>query len=161
MQKKHSLAFFISAALLIAAGILSTGFIPQAQARFASPDGGCWCTTYVANHYHLPSTYPNAYQWPAWLRKQGWRVDRIPHVGDIEVLQPKVDGANKIAGHVGIVRSARRATNRRWTVTLRGSYQQIHPQFRDANCPNVSDWTSTLSIGRHSGVSYFYKVSRR
>ena len=29
-------------------------------------------------------------------------MDRVPHVGDIEVLQPEVNGANKSYGHVGI-----------------------------------------------------------
>lgn len=158
MQKKHSLAFFISAILLIAAGTLSTGLIPQAQARFAAPDGGCWCTTYVANYYHLPYTYPNANQWPSWLQRLGWNRDRIPHAGDIEVLQPKIDGADKYYGHVGIIHTARRVTNNQWHITLRGAYQHIHPQFGDAKCRNVSDWNSTLSIGHYSGVSYFYKL---
>ncbi len=159
MRKKHSLVFFISAALLIVASALSTAFTPKALAIFAAPDGGCWCTTYVANHYYLPSTYPNAYKWPGWLQKLGWTKDHVPHVGDIEVLQPKVDGANKLYGHVGVVQTARHAANKKWEITLRGAYQQIHSQFRDSNCRNVSDWTSTLSVGgRHSGVSYFYKA---
>jgi hypothetical protein len=158
MQKKHSLAFFISATLLIVAGTLSTGLISQAQAKFVAPDGGCWCTTYVANHYHLPPTYPNANKWPGWLRGLGWKKDRTPHVGDIEVLQPKTDGASELFGHVGVIHTAGGADNQQWKITLRGAYQQIYPQFRDANCRNVSDWTSTLSIGRQSGVSYFYKL---
>jgi hypothetical protein len=158
MQKKHSLVFLISVALLIVAGALSTSFTPRALAIFAAPDGGCWCTTYVANHYHLPATYPNAYKWPSWLQKLGWTKDSVPHVGDIEVLQPKIDGANKLYGHVGIVRKASRTGSKRWTVTLRGSYQQMHTQFKDSGCRNVSDWTSTLSMGRKSGVSYFYKA---
>ncbi len=163
MQKKHALAFLISATLLIATGTLSMGLISQAQAKFAAPDGGCWCTTYVANHYHLPPTYPNASKWGGWLQGLGWKRDRTPHTGDIEVLQPKIDGANKLYGHVGIIQTARRLANSQWGITLRGANQQIHPQFRDANCRNVSDWTSTLSIGHHSGVSYFYKpgVSRK
>jgi len=163
MPKKYFLVLFSSLAFLIIAGALSMDFTPQAMARFAAPDGGCWCTTYVANHYHLPSNYPNADRWGSWLRKQGWRQDRVPYVGDIEVLQPKADGANKSYGHVGIVRTAARAGNRQWRVTLRGSYQQLHTQFRDSGCGNVYDWTSTVSIGRKSGLSYFYKrgVTRR
>jgi hypothetical protein len=164
MPKKHSLVLFMSLAFLLMAEAMSTNFAPKAQAIFVAPDGGCWCTTYVANRYHLPSNYPNAYQWSGWLHRLGWRMDRVPRVGDIEVLQPKVNGANKSYGHVGIVWTAERTINRLWTITLRGAYQQIHPQFRDANCRNVSDWTSALSImGHKSGVAYFYKkgVSRR
>ncbi len=161
MQKKHVLAFFICATLVIAAGTLSTGSMPQVQAKFAAPDGGCWCTTYVANHYHLPSAYPNANKWSDWLQRLGWKSDRLPHADDIEVLQPKIDGANKLYGHVGVVQTARRVSNSQWSVTLRGAYQQIRPQFRDANCRNVSNWTSTLSIGHHSGVAYFYKPGMR
>ncbi len=162
MQKKHALAFFISATVLIVTGTMSMRLTPQAQAKFAAPDGGCWCTTYVANHYHLPSTYPNANKWSGWLQELGWKRDHTPHPGDIEVLQPKIDGANKLYGHVGIVRTAKHVANNQWNITLRGAYQQIHPQFREANCHNVSDWTSILSIGHHSGTSYFYKpgVSR-
>ncbi len=163
MWKKYALVFFISATLLIAANALSTGFIPKAQAKFLAPDGGCWCTTYVANRYHLPSTYPNAYQWPGWLQKLGWKQDRVPHVGDIGVLQPKIAGANKLYGHVGIVQTAKRSINRKSvTITLQGAYQRIGPQFSNANCRNVSNWALILSMGRHSGVSYFYKpgVSR-
>ena len=162
MPKKHSLVLFMSLASLLIAEVLSTNFTPKVQAIFVAPDGGCWCTTYVANRYHLPSNYPNAYQWSSWLHRLGWRMDRAPHVGDIEVLQPKVNGVNKSYGHVGIVWTAGRAVNRRWAITLRGAYQQIHPQFRDANCRNVSDWTSALSTGHKSGVAYFYKkgVSR-
>jgi CHAP domain len=162
MPKKHSLVLFISLASLLIAGALSTNFTPKAQAIFAAPDGGCWCTTYVANHYHLPSDYPNAYQWSSWLRRLGWRKDHIPHVGDIEVLQPKADGANKSYGHVGVVWTAEHTVKKLWTITLRGAYQQLRPEFRDADCGNVSDWTSALSMGHKSGVTYFYKrgVSR-
>ncbi len=117
MQKKHSLAFFISATLLITAGTLSAALVPQAQANFAAPDGGCWCTTYVANHYHLPATYPNADKWSGWLRRLGWKRDRIPHAGDIEVLQPKIDGANALYGHVGVIQTARHVADNQWRDT--------------------------------------------
>lgn len=158
MQKKHALASLMNIMPLVLACAMSTSFTYQAQAKFTAPDGGCWCTTYVANRYHLPSSYPNAYQWPSWLQKLGWTRDRLPHVGDIEVLQPNVDGANKSDGHVGVIRTATHANNGQWSVTLQGAYQQRRHQFKDANCRNVSDWTSTLSIGSTSGVSYFYKV---
>jgi hypothetical protein len=158
MQKKHFLAFFITATLLIAASTLSTSLDPQAQAKFAAPDGGCWCTTYVANHYHLPPSYPNAKKWSGWLRKLGWKRDHIPHSGDIAVLQPNINGANGLYGHVGIIRTTKRVTQKQWNITLRGAYQRLHHEFKDSNCHNVSDWTSTLSTGHHSGVLYFYKL---
>ena len=74
--KKYSLVLLSSLAFLIIAGALSMDFTPQAMARFAAPDGGCWCTTYVANYYHLPPNYPNADRWGGWLRRQEWRRDQ-------------------------------------------------------------------------------------
>lgn len=158
MAKKHSFILVTCLASLILASALSIDFTPKALAKFAAPDGGCWCTSYVANYYHLPSNYPNAYKWSSWLRKLGWKKDHIPHEGDIEVLQPQAKGAGKPYGHVGVIQTAVHTGNRQWTVTLRGAYQQLQPQFWDANCHNVSDWTSTLSTGYKSGISYFYKI---
>lgn len=158
MAKKPSLVLVTCLASLIIAATLGIDFNPKALAKFAAPDGGCWCTSYVANYYRLPSNYPNAYQWSNWLRKLGWKKDHIPHEGDIEVLQPQANNANKHYGHVGVVQTAIHTGNRQWQVTLRGAYQHIQPQFWDANCHNVSDWTSTLSTGRKSGISYFYKI---
>jgi surface antigen len=44
----------------------------------------------------------NAYQWTARAYEFGWRVSGVPHVGDIMVLQPGVQGAYYV-GHVAVV----------------------------------------------------------
>jgi surface antigen len=77
----------------------------------------CQCTTFVANYYNLPSTYPNAKDWAGWLSGLGWTQDSGPSVGDIMVMEPGAPGVGAL-GHVGIIVKVKSNGNNKWTITM-------------------------------------------
>lgn len=63
------------------------------------------CVWYVFNQrpdiYIPPTPYAKDFTWLA--AQQGYATGNYPHIGAIAVFQAGVDGANPVAGHVGIV----------------------------------------------------------
>jgi len=102
----------------------------------------CQCTTFVANYYSLPNTYPNAKDWPAWLSGLGWKQASAPSVGEIVVFQPKFGtGIDQTNGHVGIINSVQSVNNDLfWRITVEGSNQTNNTNEWNtiAGCTNVS-----------------------
>ena len=97
-------------------GVSSGG---SSQFKVASSGTWCQCTKYVANYYHLPSTYPNAKDWwsSGYLSKAGWVTDSGLSVGDIVVFQPDAPGVDS-AGHVGIIINVTKNGNNQWIITM-------------------------------------------
>src|SRR5919199_5415521 len=79
----------------------------------ASPDNtsayeACNCTAWAhAKRPDLPMTLGNARTWASRARARGFPVDSRPRVGDVMVLQPGVQGANRRYGHVAYVIAVR------------------------------------------------------
>ena len=64
----------------------------------------CNCTAWAASKRRdLPQTLGNANTWGVRAANQGFPVDGKPRVGDIMVLQPRVQGAHRVYGHVAYV----------------------------------------------------------
>lgn len=64
----------------------------------------CNCTAWAhSKRRDLPLNLGNAKTWAARARAQGFPVDGIPRVGDVIVLQPRVQGAHRVYGHVAYV----------------------------------------------------------
>jgi surface antigen len=70
----------------------------------ASAYAACNCTAWAAaKRRDLPMTLGNALTWAARARAAGFPVDGKPRVGDVMVLQPRVQGAHRRYGHVAYV----------------------------------------------------------
>lgn len=64
----------------------------------------CNCTAWAsAKRRDLPMNLGNARTWAARAANQGFPVDGKPRVGDVMVLQPRVQGAHRVYGHVAYV----------------------------------------------------------
>ena len=66
------------------------------------------CTWWACQRfYELTGLYipwkGNAKDWTALAQQAGYSVSNTPHVGDIAVLQPGVQGADNVYGHVAVV----------------------------------------------------------
>lgn len=64
----------------------------------------CSCTAWAhSRRPDLPLNLGNAKTWGVRAAAQGFPVDNKPRVGDIMVLQPRVQGASAVYGHVAYV----------------------------------------------------------
>ena len=64
----------------------------------------CNCTAWAhARRQDLPLNLGHAKTWAARAEAQGFPVDGKPRVGDVIVLQPRVQGAHRKYGHVAYV----------------------------------------------------------
>lgn len=101
----------------------------------------CQCTTYVANYFSLPATYPDAKNWPGWLSGLGWKQVSVPSIGDIVVFQPKFgSGIDQKHGHVGIITSVTSVNkNQDWHITVEGSNQGNSGWYTKDGCTNVNN----------------------
>lgn len=65
------------------------------------------CVWYVLDQTHdsFSHLYPYAAQMDMAARQDGYTVSSVPRIGAIAVFQPGIQGANPVAGHVGIVRA--------------------------------------------------------
>lgn len=74
--------------------------IPSDVGAYAS----CNCTAWAhSKRPDLPLSLGNAKTWAARAKAQGFPVDNKPRVGDVMVLQPRVQGAHAVYGHVAYV----------------------------------------------------------
>lgn len=103
----------------------------------------CECTAYVANYFGLPSTYPDAKNWPGWLPTlgMGWKQVSVPSVGNIVVFQPQFgSGIDQKHGHVGIISSVNSVNNNHnWQITVEGSNQGNSGLYTKDGCTNVNN----------------------
>src|SRR5688500_9356027 len=84
------------AVLLVSAFLLT----PRQTAAYAR----CNCTAWAhSKRRDLPLTLGNAKTWAYRAARAGFPVDSYPRVGDVIVLQPGVQGAHRIYGHVAYV----------------------------------------------------------
>lgn len=91
----------LSAALIVGASLFVQPTPTEAYAR-------CNCTAYaVSRRPDLPMTLGHAKTWAFRAKKLGFPVDAKPRVGDIMVLQPGVQGASRLYGHVAYVTGVR------------------------------------------------------
>lgn len=64
----------------------------------------CNCTAWAhSKRQDLPLNLGNAKTWGVRAEAQGFPVDGKPRVGDVIVLQPRVQGAHRVYGHVAYV----------------------------------------------------------
>ena len=64
----------------------------------------CNCTAWAhSKRRDLPLTLGNAKTWGVRAKALGFPVDGKPRVGDVMVLQPRVQGAHRAYGHVAYV----------------------------------------------------------
>src|SRR4051812_43989871 len=64
----------------------------------------CNCTAWAySKRRDLPLNLGNAKTWAVRAKAQGFPVDGKPRVGDVIVLQPRVQGAHRVYGHVAYV----------------------------------------------------------
>ena len=76
--------------------------------RTADAYARCNCTAWAhMKRPDLPLTLGNARTWASRARARGFPVDSRPRVGDVMVLQPGVQGANRRYGHVAYVIAVR------------------------------------------------------
>ncbi|HZB95868.1 MAG TPA: CHAP domain-containing protein, partial [Herpetosiphonaceae bacterium] len=76
--------------------------------RTADAYARCNCTAWAhMKRPDLPLTLGNALTWASRARARGFPVDSRPRVGDVMVLQPGVQGANRRYGHVAYVIAVR------------------------------------------------------
>lgn len=97
MRRLFTLLFTLLA-LAMFVGIPATSF---ARERAYAP---CNCTAWAHQQRRdLPRNLGNALTWGVRAQAQGYPVDGRPRVGDIIVLQPGVQGADRRYGHVAYV----------------------------------------------------------
>lgn len=163
---RHALAALalvaaLSGALFIASPAQAA---PAAHAAPVAPATGvfCQCTDFVANSYGLPHTYPDAKYWGNWLHGIGWRVETVPHVYDIIVMQPGTYGAYPYGmkvdspGHVAIVAPGTyQNSNGTWHVQVQGANQGGSTYDPISGCSNTNTLTVTpMSYG--AGIAFYY-----
>jgi peptidoglycan DL-endopeptidase CwlO len=93
MRRLHSILFGL---LLVASFV----FFPADTEAYAR----CNCTAWAhAKRPDLPLTLGHAKTWGVRAKALGFPVDGTPRVGDVMVLQPGVQGAHRVYGHVAYV----------------------------------------------------------
>src|SRR3712207_4734014 len=88
--------------VIVFALLLATSFVafPADTAAYAR----CNCTAWAhSKRRDLPLTLSHARYWAGRARAAGYPVDSKPRVGDVMVLQPRVQGAHRRYGHVAYV----------------------------------------------------------
>lgn len=155
----------IQKSLLVASSstlLLST--LPVASVFTASPsvalkpDGGCWCTEYVANRFKIGS-YPDAGNWDDYtLPANGFRRIDFPQPGAVVVMERSFPGADPNYGHIGVIEKVRDTVNGPLQIDLRGANQYVGGTlFTEFGCNNVSVTSFGANVRNRTDISYWVR----
>ena len=125
------------------AAVLTVSFVsfPADTAAYAR----CNCTAWAySQRPDLPLNLGDAKTWAYRARNQGYPVDGKPRVGDVIVLQPGVQGADRRYGHVAYV------------IAVKGNRVTVSEMNGGMGCRVFRD---TFRTGK--GVSFIHPKGKR
>ena len=105
----------------------------------------CNCTAWAhAKRPDLPLNLGHAKTWAVRARAQGFPVDSTPRVGDVIVLQPRVQGAHAVYGHVAYV------------IGVAGNRVTVSEMNGGRGCGVIRD-----TFRRGKGVAFIHRKGKR